>query len=114
MEALGDSDVETDFVYAGLADKREIRAVAAHATASSKRSKRNKKKRRRITETPTNSNQIYDRIAQNGLIRMENGIEPANNQTIGINTQFPGFLRAFGMQMCGVSTPPRNGQIPKD
>jgi hypothetical protein len=91
-----------------------MHSFGVQATASSKRSKRSKRKHRRKTEPPTNSNQIDDQTTQAGLILVEKGIETANNRTIGINTEFPGFMRAFGMQMRGVSTPPKRGQLPKD
>jgi hypothetical protein len=73
MEALRE-DAETEYVYVGLADRPAIQAAAAQATASKKRSKKNKRKRRTSTEPPTNSNQIYDRTAQNGWIRIEKGV----------------------------------------
>lgn len=114
IEAIGGEDVELDYVYAGLADKTAIRAAATRATASSNRSKKKKKKRRTSTEPPTNSNQIFDRIGQNGMINAEKAIEAANDRTIGMNTEFPGFARVFSMQLRGVSTPPKNGRLPID
>jgi hypothetical protein len=48
------------------------------------------------------------------MINMEKGIDAANDRTIGMNAEFPGFMRDFGMQMRGVSTPPKSGHLPKD
>ena len=114
IEAIGGEDVEIDYAHAGLADKQAIRAAATRAMASSNRSKKKKKKRRSKADTPTNSNQILDRIGQNGMIAAEKAVEAANNRTIGINAEFPGFARVFSMQLRGVSTPPKNGRLPID